>query len=239
MTWQREFEAAAAARPADPDWARGARLPPALAASLQRFQVGEAGDGANLIGKADRSGDPGYATAVRLFVAEEQDHARMLGLLLNAGGVALIGSHWSDAVFVALRRALGLRTELMVLMAAELIALRYYRALRDGAPDPLVREVSGRILADEERHVPFHVDRLRSGFATLPAPARVLVAAAWWALFCGVAVVVAWDHGPALVATGVRRRVFLRDVLRLVRQVVGEVFAPAPVPVGRGRTGSP
>ncbi|WP_232662998.1 ferritin-like domain-containing protein [Pseudonocardia sp. TRM90224] len=225
MTWQQEFEAAAAARPADPDWTRGAHLQSALAASLQRFQVGEAGDGANLIGKADRAGDPGYAAAVRLFVAEEQNHARMLGLLLDAGGVPLIGSHWSDAVFVALRRSLGLRTELMVLMVAEVIALRYYRALRDGAPDPLVREVSGRILADEERHVPFHVDRLRAGFATLPVPARVVVVAGWWVLFCGAAVVVAWDHGPALVATGVRRRGFLRDVVGLVRRVVADVFA--------------
>lgn len=36
--------------------------------------------------------------------------------------------HWSDAIFVRLRRLLGLRTELMVLTVAEVVALSYYGA---------------------------------------------------------------------------------------------------------------
>jgi hypothetical protein len=56
----------------------------------------------------------------------------------------------------------------MVLFVAEFIALSYYRALRDGAGDPLTAEVAGRILADEERHVRFHSQQLRLEFAALP-----------------------------------------------------------------------
>jgi hypothetical protein len=41
--------------------------------------MGEDGDGGALIGKAERAGDAGYTAAVRMFVAEEQNHARMLG----------------------------------------------------------------------------------------------------------------------------------------------------------------
>ncbi|WP_309113633.1 hypothetical protein [Saccharothrix sp.] len=41
---------------------------------------------------------------------------------------------WSDAVFVRLRRALGPRLELMVLLIAEVVALGYYRARRPHRP---------------------------------------------------------------------------------------------------------
>ncbi|OEV25973.1 hypothetical protein AN219_25485, partial [Streptomyces nanshensis] len=66
--------------------------------------------------KADQAGDPDYGQAVRLFIAEEQNHARLLARLLTAGGVATLPGHWSDVVFVRLRRLLGLRTELLMLM---------------------------------------------------------------------------------------------------------------------------
>jgi len=211
--WLQDFETEAERRRRreDPPWSRGARLDPAVARSVQRFQVGEAGDGANLIAKA--AGDDGYLAAVKLFVAEEQNHARMLAELLGAAGVPTIGTHWSDTVFVRLRRALGLRLELMVLLIAEVIALRYYRALRDGTTDPVVTQVASRILADEERHVPFHCHRLRIGFGGLPEAARAAVFSGWRLLLLGVAITVAADHGPALHRLGVGRREFVADVL--------------------------
>ncbi|MYX22200.1 hypothetical protein, partial [Streptomyces sp. SID8380] len=186
-SWTRDFESERErrARQGDPEWARGAALPPALVRSLRRFQVGENGDGAELIGKADRAGDPTYAAAARLFVAEERNHARLLAELLAAGGAGTLEAHWSDTAFVRLRRLLGLRLELLVLMVAEVVALRYYRTLRDGRVDPLLSEVAGRVLADEERHVPFHCARLREGFAHLPGPARRLATAGWRALLAG------------------------------------------------------
>jgi hypothetical protein len=223
--WTAHFTAEAARRreAGDPDWRRGARLPSTVWSSLQRFQVGEDGDGANLIGKAVAAGDPDYAGAVRLFVAEEQNHARLLALLLAAGGVPTLSSHWSDRIFVRLRRLFGLRLELMVLMVAELIAVPYYRAVRDGARDPLVSEVTARILADEKRHIPFHCLRLRQSLAPYPRPARALAMAAWRGLLLGVAVFVALDHGPALRDLGIGRARFAREVLRMAGPVVARV----------------
>ncbi|NUT99664.1 MAG: ferritin-like domain-containing protein [Saccharothrix sp.] len=205
--WVRDFEAQARRRQevGDPDFAGGARMPPAVVASVQRFQVGEAGDGANLIAKA--AGDPGYARAVRMFVAEEQNHARMLALLLRSAGAKTLDGHWSDAVFVRLRRALGLRLELMVLLIAEVVALGYYRALRDGSRDALTSEVAGRILADERRHVPFHCLRLRG---EVPRPVHAI----WWFLLLGALATVCWDHGPALRHLGVTRRGFAVEVAK-------------------------
>ncbi|MCR6490402.1 ferritin-like domain-containing protein [Amycolatopsis sp. OK19-0408] len=232
MNWLRDFEAEAGRRAArdEPPWERGAKLHPDVARSVQRFQVGEAGDGANLIAKA---GGGDYLAAVRLFVAEEQNHARMLAALLAAAGFPVIATHWTDTVFVWLRRALGLRLELMVLLIAEVVALRYYRALRDGAGDPLVSQVAARILADEQRHVPFHCDRLRLGFEGLSKPVRAAVFGAWRVLLLGVAVTVAADHGPALHRLGVGRLVFVADVLTAFEGALAAIRGEEPRPKPR------
>ncbi|WP_103342825.1 ferritin-like domain-containing protein [Amycolatopsis sp. CA-126428] len=228
--WLQDFETEAERRGQreDPPWERGAKLHPDVAKSVQRFQVGEAGDGANLIAKA--AGDDTYLAAVKLFVAEEQNHARMLAGLLAAAGVPTIASHWSDTVFVKLRRALGLRLELMVLLIAEVVALRYYRALRDGTGDPLLTQVAARILADEERHVPFHCHRLEIAFRPLGRPARAAVFGAWRVLLLGVAITVAADHGQALHRLGVGRLVFVADVLTAFEAALARIRGEQPKP---------
>ncbi|MFG2339413.1 ferritin-like domain-containing protein [Streptomyces yangpuensis] len=238
-SWVREFEAERERRAAlgDPDWGRGAQLSAEIVRSIQKFQVGEDGDGSALCGKADLAGDPVYSEAVRLFIAEEQNHARMLKLLLEAGGAGTLDGHWSDAAFVRVRRLLGLRVELLVLMIAEVVALGYYRALRDGAADPLAREVAGRILADEERHVPFHCLRLQEGLAGLPRPVRGAVTAGWRGLLAGAAALVAVDHGPALRACGVGRRAFVAQTLRASGRMA-RAMSGGPVPAPAAATGT-
>jgi hypothetical protein len=224
--WLQGFEEAAEVRGREsaPPWEAGGRLDRAVVRSVQKFQAGEDGDGASLIGKSARAGDPAYAAAVRLFVAEEQHHARLLEQLLTNAGESTSGGHWSDQVFVTVRRALGLRLELMTLMVAEVVALRYYRALRDGTEDPVLTDVAGRILADEQRHVPFHTQRLRDGFADLPRLTRIAAAAWWWVLMLGAAGVVAVDHAPALRRLGVNPLRFLTGTATLFRPIVAEVL---------------
>ncbi|MEW2621459.1 ferritin-like domain-containing protein [Streptomyces sp. NPDC048106] len=228
--WTRRFEDERERRQAqgDPDWTRGATLHPAVWAGIQRFQIGEDGDGANLVGKADEAGDDDYARAVRLFVAEEQNHARLLARLLAAGGVPTLTGHWSDAVFVRLRRLMGLRLELLVLMIAEVVALRYYRALRDGTDDALTSDVAGRILSDEQRHVPFHCERLHASLAELPRVMRRPVMTLWQLLLLAVTLVVAVDHGPALRRLHVGRLRFVADVVTSSRTIVSAVLSPLP-----------
>ncbi|MCN9244033.1 ferritin-like domain-containing protein [Streptomyces sp. RY43-2] len=228
--WTRRFEDERERRNAqgDPDWERGARLHPAVWAGIQRFQVGEDGDGANLVAKADEAGDADYARAVRLFVAEEQNHARLLARLLAAGGVRTVTGHWTDTAFVRLRRLMGLRLELLVLMIAEFVALRYYRALRDGTDDLLTSDVAGRILSDEERHVPFHCARLHASIAELPRAIRRPVMTLWRLLLLAVSVVVAADHGRALRRLGVPRLRFVSDVMTSSAEVVSAVLEPRP-----------
>lgn len=181
--------------------------------SVRRFQLGESGDGAQLLSKAAAAGDTEYHSAAKLFVAEEQQHAALLLRLLGYLGGQPMSSHFSDAVFVRLRRLIGLRTELMVLTVAEVVALSYYGGLTAMAPDPVVRAVAARIVDDEHAHVRFQQERLRAGFAQSALVSRVLAFSLWWCVAIGATVVVAVDHGPLLTAIGYRRLRFARDVL--------------------------
>lgn len=226
--WSEGFRVRAAqrSRRADPQWSAGSQLDPAIVRSLQKFQVGESGDGAHLIANAAAAGDRDYEAAVRLFVAEEQNHARMLALLLRAGGAQTKRWHWSDSVFVHLRRLLGLRLEVMILTIAEVVALRYYRALAEGGGDRLLVEVSERILADEHHHVPFQSRRLRLGFRDTPEAARIAIKQLWRATAAAVIVVVAIDHGCAMRVCGVSRREFITATMQIFDDTATSVFSP-------------
>lgn len=142
---------------------------PPLIESIRRFQLGESGDGEQLLRKAARAGDPEYLCAAELFMAEEQQYAALLLRLLGYLGGKPMRGHWSDAVFVRLRRLMGLRTELMVLTVAEVVALSYHGGLAIAGPDVVVRAAAARIVADEHPHVRFQIDRLRTGFAAAHA----------------------------------------------------------------------
>ncbi len=98
--------------------------PAGLTASLAVFQVGESGGGSRLFAAADKLGiEPDYRRALELFIGEEQEHARLLALVLGTADAPTRSSHWSDQIFIWARQLFGLRGEILMLLVAELIAL--------------------------------------------------------------------------------------------------------------------
>jgi hypothetical protein len=173
-----------------------------LVRSLQRFQVGEQGEGTHLKRAAIRTGDVTYSRAIALFVEEERHHAYILARILDAMGGSVLRWHWSDACFICLRRRFGLHAELLVLLAAEIIGERFYRIVYTTIDDHLIHSAFGQILRDEEGHIAFHSDYLRH---TLPpsACARVALHLGWRILFRIACLVVIFDHRSFLRAAGV------------------------------------
>lgn len=190
------------------DWTVSCELDPAtrraFVVSLQRFELGENGDGVHLLAKADRAGDPVYSAALRLLVVEEQRHSALFGRAVDHLGGDHLSSHWTDAVFTALRRALGLRTEIGLFLVDEAVAMDYFLALADGAPDPVLRGVGARIAYDEKDHLGFQIDRLAAGFAGEPAWRRLLAAVGLTVVAAGAATVLVAGHRAALRACGRR-----------------------------------
>lgn len=158
--WRRFFKARAG-RPlpplvADHDYDY---LPRSLARAIAVFQLGESGGG-SVVGQAATSGlpgaGPGYAEALRLFCAEEQRHANILAMCVRLMDGELLASNWTDRLFVGARRLLGVRLKIMVLLAAEVIGIAFYRMVAERLPPGAMQDWLMDIVGDEESHVSFH-----------------------------------------------------------------------------------
>ena len=235
-TWLAHFERNRLHRP-EPDWHRPTPFPGPvtvpLARSLAHFQLGESGEGTTLLTEARRTwaDDPDYVAALKLFVAEEQEHARLLEHLVARFGGTLVTTHWTHRCFRTLRRALGVGFEIQMLLIAEIIGTAYYRLLRSTG-DAVLRQVCELMLRDETAHLRFHADRLAVGQLRWSGARRALWTAQFQLLF-RAAVTAAWiDHRRALRALGISRRLFTTDVRvearawLLRRSALGR--APAP-----------
>lgn len=188
-----------------------------LAESLSHFQLGESGDGGTLLRSARRHPPgPGFPEAAALFVAEEQEHARLLAHLVRRFGGSLVTRHWSHTAFKTVRHLAGLDFEMQVLLVAETLGTAYYRLLNERCDDPAIRDACALILRDEEEHLRFHAEHVR-------ARGRGRVSSAFFRFRLGVllraAMLAAWiDHGAALDRFGWRFRDFRRQVfLELAR----------------------
>ncbi len=176
---------------------------------------------------AATTGDRDYVECIDLFIKEEQEHSRMQARILFALGAPLLRRHWSNSCFVQLRRLFGLEEELCVLLVPEMIAQRYFRALRDGTCDSGLRAVFGQIVSDEDGHVSFHVDFLRRRFAATSLARRAFLRAAWRTIFRGACLVMLWDHGSALRAVGVSRTAFWWDCGLIFDEIAAAILRSA------------
>ena len=228
-------------------WEKGVRIEfelfEPLMRSLQRFQVGESGEGLHLKKQAARTGCPIYQKCIDLFVKEEQEHARLMGEVLKGQGVPLLKHHWSDNCFVLMRRLFRLEHELLVLLMPEIIAKRYFRTVRDGTQDAVVRAMCEQILHDEEGHVAFHVAFLGEAFRSYSLVKRAAVMMAWKLAFQLVCLVVMLDHRSLLKAAAVSPGRFWWDCLMLMDETAAGIFSSMAerrgleisIGVGRGR----
>jgi hypothetical protein len=211
-------------------WERGITVEPSLRSplvrSLQRFQMGERGDGAHLKRVAATMGNSAYTRAVGLFVQEEQEHADLMARVLYSLDAPLLQRHWSDNCFRIICLLSNLHIELMVLLVAEIIAKRYFRVLYESTGDPVLKATCVQILHDEEAHVAFHSHTLHPSLSSLPGAVRCVVRVAWRLFFGVVCLVVSYDHRTLLRLSGVSFHVFQRDCLRIFDAVAGYVFTP-------------
>jgi hypothetical protein len=230
QTWLNYFEQNRAERPPVP-WEKGIRvelhLQAPLIRSLQKFQLGESGEGRKLKQHARAAGDPVYAAAIDLFIGEEQEHSRLMGRILRELNAPLLKSDWSDWCFVSLRHLFGLHQELMVLLLPEMIAKCYFRALHDGTRDEVLRAVFAQIEQDEDGHLAFHIEYLRRAFKDLSFSRRMLAQIIWRLAFRATCLAVMLDHRGVLHAVGLSPSAFWRDCGRIFDEVSAGIFSPA------------
>ncbi|WP_061218331.1 sugar transferase [Leptospira weilii] len=175
-----------------------------IAYSIAIFQLGEAGEGriAKEIDKTILFGiDDFYREALKLFVKEEGRHARILGECVRALKGNLIESNWTERLFYFGRRLLGVRLKLMVLLAAEVVGICFYRRLADKIPNGLVKSALLDIIKDEEKHLKFHSDffriRIRNFFT------KAIFRLLWRTIAFAVYITVILDHRKTFRVLGI------------------------------------
>ena len=187
-----------------------------LARSLSHFQLGESGEGSFLFAqaKAQISDNAAYHEALKLFIAEEKEHARLLERLVNRFGGSTIRHHWTHAIFRLARCALGFKFEIQVLVIAELVGTAYYRMLHRQTRDPVLEDACSLILQDEARHIDFHADWLGDFQSRLLPIERAGWTLQFQILFAAAAQVAWVDHRQCLGAVGTNRGEFFRAAKR-------------------------
>lgn len=174
----------------------------AIAESIQQFQLGEGSEGKRFRARGARWGaerrDPDFADSLHEFIREEQRHSAMLAAFMDIQGIPRIEKHAVDSIFRRIRVVAGLETIVTVLVSAEVIAVPYYRALRDATRSPLLRALCERILADEAEHLEYQG-------RTLALIRNNAHGWKWLAhrLFLEATVIVVWTgHAPVFRAAG-------------------------------------
>src|SRR5438270_2330963 len=238
--WLDHFERNRLDRP-EPDWGRPTPFPPPVAARLARslahFQLGESCGGTTLLAGARRTrpDDADYLAAMTLFVAEEREHARLLGHLVTRFGGTPVTKHWTDRGFRLARHALGVGFETQTVVVAEIVGGAYFRLLRSTG-DLVLRQVCELMVRDETQHRRFHVDRVVIAQLRWSPLRRALWTGCFQLLF-RAALLAAWvDHRTALRAVGIDRRLFSAEARADARDwVVRRAGAARAGRTGRSR----
>ncbi len=245
--WIAHFHANRLDRP-EPDWGLPFTLSEAkrrqLARSLAEYQLGDGGGECRLIAhdaETFRGTAEDARTVVDLWFAEEREHSRLLARAVERVGGEFITSTFAFVLFNAIRRALGVQFEMLVLLIVEIVSTGYYRVIRRHVADEPIAAMCKLILRDEARHIEFHRDRLA---ARHPHGVGGLWASQLHALGHGCAWFLWLGHGCCLRALGGTRAEFFHHVRSGLANFLSELAAQttpivAKVAVGRERVALP
>lgn len=174
--------------------------------SVAAFQLGEYSEGRGLLKSAKdfsaHFGDRVLYEITQLFIKEEQRHALLLKRFMLAHDIKLLRKQWTDTVFRKLRKFFGYELSVTVLITAEIIALVYYKALKNCTGSPVLKAICDKILADENAHVRFESELLLYLRGLKPGPRAQAVSFLHRFLYAGTVTVVYLGHRKVLAAGG-------------------------------------
>jgi hypothetical protein len=197
--------------------------------SLQRFQIGETGEGKHLRSYAKYMKNEAYEECIDLFIKEEQSHARILAEMIGAMDGTLLTSHWTDLAFIALRRMMGLKTELFILLIAEVIGKCFYLLCSREIPHERMSNAFSIIVLDEIAHLRFHSLALNVQLNNEPRWFRVIILKLWTMLFGAACLVFVWDHAKTLAALQTGKEEFSKACVKEFNRAAAVALALEPL----------
>lgn len=193
-------------------WVLAPVLQRALEKSLPVFQLGEIGAGRHLLDTAIGVASEDHLQALRFFIIESQEHARVLALVCAELDIDMIEEHWTERWFRTTRHLRGFRTEMLAIVIGGLISSRVYEVMAQGVGDPTLSRIFARLHADELRHLDFHDATIPVHIDRLPRALIGPVKATWQLVAFAAAAAVSFEQRHLLRACNSGQRRFLRSV---------------------------
>ena len=169
--------------------------------SIQQFQHGENSEGKHLFRFAKTLNNEEYLQSIRLFIKEEQMHARVLARFMDKYGIEKIKGHWVDGVFRWLRKLMGLENSILVLLTAEIISKVYYDALGHATDSGLLQKICAQVLQDEDQHIAFQCCTLNI-LHRKKNPISKFATRSWHLLLMTGTIIVVWMHHKKVLKSG-------------------------------------
>lgn len=188
----------------------------ALRMTLPVLQLGASGAGFHLMNSARNVASDDLRAALKLFVIEQQEHARLLALVCSELDITMLDDHWTDRAFRSVRRMRGLRLEMLLVVLAELITTQLYAALAVGVGDPVLSRLFARMHADGLRHLEFHAAVLPHHLHRLHPVRRAMTRTPWRVAARVATIAVAIEHRQTLRAVGTGPVQFVRDTFAIL-----------------------
>lgn len=185
--------------------------------SLKAWQLGETSEGKHLLAAAskyaDKTGDPEYVDAVKLFIKEEQKHGSNLGTYIDRIGEKRAKKDWGDTLFRKVRY-LNTSMELwtITVIIVESAAQVFYQALHDATQCKLLRSICNDILVDEAHHIKFQNERMHVIFQQKNFYNKALSLLLYSFLFFGTIHAIWFGHRKTFAAGGISKKDFMRKM---------------------------
>ena len=185
-----------------------------IARSIAIFQLCEQPEGTAVLRSARRFAEKHNAMELtritELFVNEQQRHATLLRAFMEDHDIPRKETALTDFVFCCLRRIGRFETRLRVLVAAELIANVFYRALESVTANQRLKVLCRMLVADELAHIGLESQLLLTLRAHRPAIVRASARLLHKAFFTCAASAVYLTHRGVLRGAGYNISSFLR-----------------------------
>lgn len=206
-------------------WVLAPVLQRALNKSLPIFQLGEIGAGRHLLDTAIGVASHDHLQALRFFIIESQEHARLLALVCSELDIDMIEEHWTERWFRTTRYLRGFRTEMLAIVIGGLISSRIYETMSNGVGDPTLSRIFSRLHADELRHLDFHDATLPPHIQRLPVGLIAPVKVVWQSIAFAAAIAVSFEQRHLLRACNSNQRSFLRSVAADIGRHASTLFS--------------
>jgi ribonucleotide reductase beta subunit family protein with ferritin-like domain len=195
-----------------------------IADSIATFQLGEQSEGRTLLEFAERFARrhdiPALPAVTALFIREEQHHAAQLRVFMQANGIPLKQTNWTDSIFRRIRKLAGYEAAVTILVTAEMIGFVYYRALARATGSRALKSICRQMCADESVHLRYETQLLMTLRGERGWVTRRLVDGAHRMLVSAAALVVFYDHRRVLRHVGYDVRGFHADCRAIHRMVM-------------------